>query len=50
MLGDLPPVTHAEPRAGDIRHSRASNARLLLRYDFPVATPLREGVARLLGR
>lgn len=50
VLGDLPPVTHAEPRAGDIRHSRASNARLLLRYDFPPATPLRVGIARLLGR
>ncbi|MDH4558691.1 NAD-dependent epimerase/dehydratase family protein [Pseudomonas sp. BN417] len=50
VLGDLPPVTHAAPRAGDIRHSRASNARLLLRYDFPPATPLREGIARLLGR
>ncbi|MNQ63440.1 UDP-glucose 4-epimerase [compost metagenome] len=50
VLGDLPPVTHVEPRAGDIRHSRANNARLLLRYDFPPATPLREGVARLLGR
>ncbi|MCO6058942.1 NAD-dependent epimerase/dehydratase family protein [Pseudomonas sp. MOB-449] len=50
VLGDLPPVTHVEARAGDIRHSRANNARLLLRYDFPAATPLREGVARLLGR
>jgi UDP-glucose 4-epimerase len=50
VLGHLPPVTHAEPRAGDIRHSRASNARLLLRYDVPPATPLRVGIARLLGR
>ncbi|BAU72318.1 NAD-dependent epimerase/dehydratase family protein [Metapseudomonas furukawaii] len=50
VLGGLPPITHAEARAGDIRHSRANNARLLLRYDFPKPTPLREGVARLLGR
>ncbi|GLZ84253.1 epimerase [Metapseudomonas resinovorans] len=50
VLGDLPPVTYAEARAGDIRHSRASNARLLLRYDFPQPTPLKQGVARLLGR
>ncbi|NWL80031.1 NAD-dependent dehydratase [Pseudomonas taiwanensis] len=50
VLGDLPPVTYAEARAGDIRHSRASNARLLLRYDFPKHTPLKQGVARLLGR
>lgn len=50
VLGDLPPVTHAEARAGDIRHSRASNARLLLRYEFPQPTPLKVGVARLLGR
>ncbi len=50
VLGGLPPVTYAEARAGDIRHSRASNARLLLRYEFPKHTPLKQGVARLLGR
>ncbi|WP_044872654.1 NAD-dependent epimerase/dehydratase family protein [Pseudomonas sp. LFM046] len=50
VLGGLPPVSHAEPRAGDIRHSRANNVRLLLRYNFPQPTPLRDGVARLLGR
>lgn len=50
VLGNLPPVTHAEARAGDIRHSRANNTRLLARFEFPEATPLREGVARLLGR
>ena len=50
VLGEMPTVNYAEARAGDIRHSRANNARLLLRYEFPEATPLREGVARLLGR
>ena len=50
VLGEMPTVNYAEARAGDIRHSRANNARLLLRYECPVATPLREGVARLLGR
>ena len=50
VLGDLPTVTFTEPRAGDIRHSRANNARLLQRFDFPEPTPLGEGIARLLGR
>ncbi|BAN46394.1 NAD-dependent epimerase/dehydratase family protein [Metapseudomonas resinovorans] len=50
VLEGLPPVTYVEPRAGDIRHSRANNARLLLRYEFPQPTPLKVGVAKLLGR
>jgi UDP-glucose 4-epimerase len=50
ILGGLPPVSHAEARPGDIRHSRADNGRLLARFVFPEPTPLRDGLARLLGR
>ena len=50
LLGGLPPVSYAEPRAGDIRHSRADNRRLLARFVFPEPTAMREGLARLLGR
>ncbi len=50
VLGSLPPVSHAPPRAGDIRHSRANNQRLLQRFSFSRQTPMREGLARLLGR
>jgi UDP-glucose 4-epimerase len=50
LLGGLPPVTYAEARPGDIRHSRADNRRLLARFAFPEPTPFRDGLARLLGR
>lgn len=50
LLGGLPPVSYAAPRAGDIRHSRADNRRLLARFAFPEPTAMREGLARLLGR
>ncbi|MFJ4144969.1 NAD-dependent epimerase/dehydratase family protein [Pseudomonas sp. NPDC089734] len=50
VVGDLPPITHAEPRAGDIRHSRASNQRLLERFTLDEPTPLQVGLARLMGR
>ncbi|MCQ4348366.1 NAD-dependent epimerase/dehydratase family protein [Pseudomonas stutzeri] len=50
VLGGLPPVSHAEARAGDIRHSRADNRRLLARFAFPDPTPLRDGLVRLLER
>ena len=50
LLGSLPPVIHGEPRAGDIRHSRADNRRLLSRYRLPTPTPMNVGLARLLGR
>lgn len=50
LLGSLPPVIHGEPRAGDIRHSRADNRRLLSRYQLPTPTPMNVGLARLLGR
>jgi UDP-glucose 4-epimerase len=50
VLGGLPAVSYTPARAGDIRHSRASNARLLSRYQFPEPTPMAVGLARLLGR
>lgn len=50
VIGSLPPISHGPARSGDIRHSRADNARLLARFDFPEPTPFVEGVARLLGR
>jgi UDP-glucose 4-epimerase len=49
LLGGLPPVVHAPARAGDIRHSRADNRRLLARFAFPAPTSIRDGLARLLG-
>jgi len=50
VLGDLPTVSYGPARSGDIRHSRADNGRLLARFEFPEATPLAVGLARLLGR
>ncbi|MET1078990.1 MAG: NAD-dependent epimerase/dehydratase family protein [Pseudomonas sp.] len=49
LLGGLPPVQHLPARAGDIRHSRANNQRLLTRYRLAPPTPLETGLARLLG-
>lgn len=50
LVGGLPPVTHADARAGDIRHSRADNTRLLASYTLGEPTPLKDGLARLLGQ
>ncbi|MDX5372713.1 MAG: NAD-dependent epimerase/dehydratase family protein [Pseudomonadaceae bacterium] len=50
VLGGLPEVAYQAPRPGDIRHSRADNTLLRQRYRLVPATPLREGLARLLGR
>ena len=51
VLGDLPPVSHQTARSGDIRHSRANNARLLQRFRLPEpATDMRSGLAKLLNR
>lgn len=50
VVGKLPDVSYGEPRSGDIRHSRADNQRLLARFKFDQPTPLRVGLARLLGR
>lgn len=49
LCAGLPPVTHLPARAGDIRHSRADNARLLAHYQMPQQTPLHEGLRQLLG-
>jgi UDP-glucose 4-epimerase len=51
VLGELPPVNCQQARGGDIRHSRANNARLLQRFRLPEpATGMRTGLAKLLGR
>ena len=50
VLGELPPITYGPARAGDIRHSRANNQRLLQRFSFSQQTPMSVGLARLLGR
>ncbi|MNO72752.1 UDP-glucose 4-epimerase [compost metagenome] len=50
LLGGLPPVTYADARPGDIRHSRANNTRLLKHYRLEEPTTLATGLAHLLGR
>jgi UDP-glucose 4-epimerase len=50
VVGGLPDVRHLPPRAGDIRHSRADNRRLLAHFALAEPTPMRVGLARLLGR
>lgn len=50
VLGGLPEVSYGPARAGDIRHSRANNQRLLERFELPPVTPLDVGLGRLLGR
>ncbi|MCE4056536.1 NAD-dependent epimerase/dehydratase family protein [Pseudomonas sp. Au-Pse12] len=50
VVGDLPPISYGPARAGDIRHSRANNQRLLQRFTFPEPTPMSVGLARLMGR
>jgi UDP-glucose 4-epimerase len=50
VVGSLPPVTYLAARSGDIKHSRANNQRLLERFIVPEPTPLKVGLARLLGR
>ncbi len=49
VLGQLPAVSYGPARAGDIRHSRASDRRLLERFERGEPTPLEVGLARLLG-
>ncbi len=50
VLGGLPKVSYQAARPGDIRHSRANNARLVQRYRLPEPpTGMREGLAKLLG-
>ncbi|CAN7225513.1 NAD-dependent epimerase/dehydratase family protein [Pseudomonas solani] len=50
VVGELPAISYAEARSGDIRHSLADNGRLLERFAFPEPTPLAVGLAHLLGR
>ncbi|MNZ37586.1 UDP-glucose 4-epimerase [compost metagenome] len=50
VVGSLPAVSYVAARSGDIRHSRADNQRLLARFEFPQATPMVEGLAKLLGK
>ena len=49
LCGGLPPIRYEAARAGDIRHSRANNARLVQTYQLP-ASPMdiRAGLARLV--
>ncbi|MGE1094178.1 NAD-dependent epimerase/dehydratase family protein [Pseudomonas zeae] len=49
VVGELPPVSYGSARSGDIRHSRANNQRLLERFQLPDQTPMKVGLARLLG-
>ena len=50
VVGELPPISYGPARAGDIRHSRADNTRLLQRFTLGETTPMSVGLARLLGR
>ncbi|AHC81375.1 NAD-dependent dehydratase [Pseudomonas monteilii SB3101] len=49
VIGKLPVVTYQPARAGDIRHSRANNQRLLSLFELPKPTPINEGLAQLLA-
>ncbi|TWR87001.1 NAD-dependent epimerase/dehydratase family protein [Pseudomonas saxonica] len=50
VVGELPPISYGPARSGDIRHSRADNSRLLQRFTLANITPMKEGLALLLGR
>lgn len=50
VVGQLPPISYAPARSGDIRHSRADNTRLLQRFTLGETTPMSVGLACLLGR
>lgn len=50
VLGGIPTVSHSPARAGDIRHSRANNDRLLERFKLAETTPMSVGLAKLLGK
>jgi len=50
LCGGLPEVQYQVSRAGDIRHSRADNRRLQAQYQLPTATPIGEGLRRLLAQ
>ena len=48
VVGRLPEINYQDARAGDIRHSRASNLRLLERFTLGEVTPLTIGLKNLL--
>lgn len=50
VVGSLPPVAYGSARAGDIRHSRADNSRLLARFGLPEPTSMVDGLTHLLGK
>ena len=50
VVGELPPISYGPARSGDIRHSRADSSRLLQRFTLGNITPMKEGLALLLGR
>ncbi|MGE8344487.1 NAD-dependent epimerase/dehydratase family protein [Pseudomonas helleri] len=50
VVGELPPISYGPARAGDIRHSRANNSRLLQRFTLDETTPMNIGLTHLLGR
>src|SRR5471030_2999270 len=50
VVGGLPAVSYLPARSGDIKHSRANNQLMLERFEVPAPTPLKVGLARLLGR
>lgn len=49
VLGSLPAVYYEAARAGDIRHSRANNARLLERFSLGETTSLVSGLTNLVA-
>ncbi|WP_462401765.1 NAD-dependent epimerase/dehydratase family protein [Pseudomonas sp. Marseille-QA0332] len=50
VLGGLPAISNGPARPGDIRHSRADNARLSSRLRLETPTTLVDGLSRLLGQ
>jgi len=48
LCGGLPAISYQPSRAGDIRHSRADNGRLLQHYRLGQATPIDSGLRHLL--
>ena len=48
VVGSLPAVDHAPARAGDIKHSRADNTRLLARFGMAEPTSIQVGLQHLL--
>lgn len=48
VVGTPLKVIHHAPRQGDIRHSRANNARLLERFKLPEPTTIGKGLAQLI--